>query len=173
MRTMVKINWAFAAAALVLLLAGGCAEWFGTSDSDDLHGKWKPVSISGQSEDATYFVVYDGALDETGRIMATYIGKENPTVRHEGEMLVPALRLFRKGGDNLYTRFFLSSKDGGESPVPLKYKLEGSKIFFELSRSYLVNHPLDEGSGVFDAGKEFVIVDHDHIRIGDVSYVRM
>ena len=167
------------------LLLAGCDEMSDESATVRIRGKWRPVYAEGSYEDAVYVHSYAGPVNNRGEITSTITGKQNPEVKYESTIMFSGYEFFSKGGSDYHTAFFLAPEYQKDNDMlPLLYKIEDGKIYFEFPKSYFINdsgndyygvwHPdLQEGSGIFSEGRELIFIDYDNIRIGPVTYSRV
>ena len=160
---------------IVLLLAGlvllaACEKL----PEDELRGKWKPVYASGSYEDAVYTHYFNGPVDAHGMIPQHYVSREHPEVSYDGTLTISGLRFFREKGEDVFTAFEPDSP-GKATGVPLRYKVEGGRLYRELPWYALTNgsDSREGGSGQFDAGTPLTFLDDDRVLIGDFTYERM
>lgn len=165
----------FVLAAVAAWMLAGCSEL--EEPVRQLQGSWRPVYAVGGHDDAVYHVSYDGALDETGRIVGTAVARENPAVQYDMPILFAGRKFFHEKGEDFVQSFFLDASLSGTGDIqPLHYYIEGNKLFSELPNGTFVNCDpayLHSGSGKYDDGQELVIIDRNTIRIGGVTYNRM
>lgn len=160
--------WAIFAGLLLLV---GCEKGSSDESQERLLGKWVPVYACGQRNGITYNTLFDGEVDKNGEIQITYVGVSNPDVKQESTMIIPGIRFFKKGGKNVYIRFYKKSPQE-EIGKPLLYKFENGILSLELPIGVFMTCPPDvfySASGKFQE-MPIEFMDNGQIKFNNVTY---
>lgn len=155
-----------------LLLLVGCEKGSSDESQEGLLGKWVPVYACGQENGITYNTLFDGEVDKNGEIQITYVGVSKPDVKQESTMIIPGIRFFKKGGKNVYIRFYKKSPQE-EIGKPLLYKFENGILSLELPMGVFVSNCSPDvfysGSGKFQE-MPIEFMDNGQIKFNNVTY---
>ncbi len=130
------------------------------------------VYACGQENGITYNTLFDGEVDKNGEIQITYVGVSKPDVKQESTMIIPGIRFFKKGGKNVYIRFYKKSPQE-EIGKPLLYKFENGILSLELPMGVFVSNCSPDvfysGSGKFQE-MPIEFMDNGQIKFNNVTY---